>query len=333
MSKTHLTFAALALLMTHAVPALATTTLKVGTLVPQNSPWGKDFKQWAKEVSDDTGGEVKLEFQWNGQGGDEALLVQKIRAGQIDGAAVSPLGLGATGVNDALLFSLPGLFSSWAKLDVARDACQDDLAKEFEQKGFHVVGWSDVGALREMSVGVEIHHPTDLRGKGMFFYAGDPITPRVYSVIGGITAKRLDVMEVLPALTAGAVNVVMAPPLGAEQLQWATRFDHISTQTLSFAIGAVIMSASRLKSLPAPLRQAVLARGAETTARLQTKIRNLDDEAFSRMKKRMTAYDPSAAEVAQWRPIFTTVARQLRGTTFTPALFDKVVSLGDGATP
>ena len=56
----------------------------------------------------DTGDDLQIDFQWNGQAGDEALMVQKIRVGQLDGAIVSAMGLAQTGVTDALIFQLPG---------------------------------------------------------------------------------------------------------------------------------------------------------------------------------------------------------------------------------
>jgi TRAP-type C4-dicarboxylate transport system substrate-binding protein len=309
--------------------AHATTTLKIGTIAPQDSPWGHEFKQWAKEVADDSHGEVTLDFLWNAQAGDEPLMVQKIRAGQIDGAAVTPLGLGQTGVSNIMLFTLPGLFTTWQKLDQVRDAVKDDLVKEFQQKGFTIVGWGDVGALKEMTVGFEIHHPTDLRGRSVYYFIGDPITPKVYAAIGGINPRPLNLTEVLQALTTKSIDVVMAPPLGAEQLQWASHVDHISTQTLAYAIGAVIMSSSRLAAMPANLRQIVLDRGAQASDRLQKRIRNLDAQAYARMKASKTAYDPSPAEVAEWAPIFMKVGLDLRGSMFTPALFDRVVAMAD----
>src|SRR5580658_10613578 len=107
--------------------AEATTTLKIGTLAPGDSAWGKEFKKWAKDVSDDTGGDLQLDFQWNGTAGDEVLMVQKIRSGQLDGAAVTAVGLAQTGVTDVLLFQMPGLFSNWAKLDSVRNALKDEF--------------------------------------------------------------------------------------------------------------------------------------------------------------------------------------------------------------
>src|SRR5580692_4560323 len=84
--------------------ARAVTIVKIGTLAPGDSPWAKEFKRLAADIESDTGGELKLDFQWNGQAGDEALMVQKLRIGQLDAAAVTALGLTQTGVMDVLLF-------------------------------------------------------------------------------------------------------------------------------------------------------------------------------------------------------------------------------------
>ncbi len=311
----------------------ATTTLKIGTLAPQESPWGKEFRKWAAEVAADTHGEVQLDFQWNAQAGDEVLMVQKMRTGQLDGAAVTAVGLGQTGVTDALIFQTPGLFANWARLDAARDGLKDELNRQFESKGFTVVGWGDVGASKPLTVGFELHHPADLQGKNCFFIAGDPVQPKVYAAVGGITPRQLSVPEVLPALTSGAVNVVVAPPLAAEQLQWSGRVTNVSSLTVAFAIGAVILSSPRVQALPPPLRDPLLARGLAMTERLTHSIRNLDAQAFARMKTSKTLSEPTDAERKEWRDLFSRVAQQLRGNVFTPALFDRVVQLAGPPPP
>jgi TRAP-type C4-dicarboxylate transport system substrate-binding protein len=325
--KALIMFASAALVSGVTDVAGAVTTLKFGTIAPQDSAWGKEFRKLAKNVSDDSNGELQLDFQWNGQAGDENLMVQKIRSGQLDAAAITAAGLAQTGVTDILIFLLPGLFQNWAKLDAARDAMKDEFNKQFENKGFTILGWGDVGAGKQMSVGFEIHHPTDLRGKGVFYYTGDMVSPKLYSAIGGITAKQLTIMEVLPALTGGAVNVLTAPSMGAEQLQWASRVTHIGNETVTFIIGAVLASSARLQSLPQKFRDIILARGAEASDHLNKTIRNLDAQAWARLKQSKQTYDLTAAEREEWRIVFVKVAKDLRGSVFTPAIFDKIVQL------
>jgi TRAP-type C4-dicarboxylate transport system substrate-binding protein len=307
----------------------AATIFKIGTLAPGDSPWGKEFKRLAAEVARDTHGELQLDFQWNGQAGDEVLMVQKIRAGQLDAAAVTTLGLAQTGVTDVLLFQLPGLFTSWAKLDAARDALKDDFDRLFVAKGFTVLGWGDIGEAKTMTVGFEVHHPADLRGKGVFFLPGDPVQPRVYSAIGGITAHSIGVAEILPGLISGSINVVVAPPLVAEQLQWASRVTHLNTETLAFAIGATIASTSRLQSIPPNVKEVMARRGRESSERLTRMVRTLDAQAFARMKTNKAIYAPTEVDRTEWKDLFTRVCKELRGTVFSAAMFDKVVRLAD----
>ncbi len=305
----------------------AATTLKIGTLAPGDSAWGKEFKKWAKDVSNDTNGELTLDFQWNGQAGDEVLMVQKIRSGQLDAAAVTAVGLAQTGVTDVLLFQMPGLFANWGKLDAARNAMKADFDAAFQAKGFTILGWGDVGAAKTMSIGFEVHHPADLKGKGCYFLAGDPIGPKLFATIGGINAREVTVPEILPNLTNGAIQVLVTPPLAAEQLQWSSRVTHIGTLTTGFGIGAIIVSTPKLQGLPDNLKQVLNARGAETAERLTRSIRNLDAQAFARLKASKSAYELSDGEKQEWKDLFAKVRGQLRGSVFTPALFDKVTSL------
>src|SRR5712671_4981974 len=79
-----------------------TESVKIGTLAPAESPWGQVFRTWRRAVRERTKlpgqvdsdkGEGKeygldLDFFWNGQQGDEAAMVTKIKSGQLDGAAI-----------------------------------------------------------------------------------------------------------------------------------------------------------------------------------------------------------------------------------------------------
>ena len=131
----------------------------------------------------------------------------------------------------------------------------------------------------------------------------------------------------MPNLQGGTINVLVAPPLAAEQLQWTSRITHISTETLAFGIGAFIASTSRLQSLPPNLREVMERRGRESSERLNHLVRNLDAQAYARLKATRITYSPTDADRNEWKDLFVKVAAQLRGSVFTPAMFDRVVAL------
>ena len=306
-----------------AMPRVAqAATLKVGTLAPAESPWGQVFKIWQKGVKERTGGALELQFFWNGQQGDEVAMVGKMRTGQLDGAAITATGL-AQIYKHVLVLQMPGLFPTWEKLDNARNAMRPKFDPEFEAAGFKIIGWGDVGIAHMMTKGFEVRHPADLKHKNTFFLAGDPIEPMVYSLIGDVTPVQLTVPEVLPALTSNKINVVNAPALAAEQLQWASRLDHLNTAPSGIGIGALIFSSAKLKELPADAQAALIETGKVAGEALTLRIRKEDGAAYGRLKARMTSYEPNDAEQAEWKDLFHKTRQRLKGAHFKPEVFDE----------
>jgi len=301
-------------------------TLTVGTLAPAESPWGKVFKVWRKAVGLRTNGAVDLQFFWNGQQGDEGAMVGKMRTGQLDGAAVTANGLSMI-YKDVLVLQLPGLYRNWGKLDTARNGMKARFDSEFDKQGFKVLGWGDVGMAHIMSKGFDVHTPDDLKHKNSFFISGDPIEPMFDAAIGDITPKQVSVPEILTGLTAGTINVVNAPALAAEQLQWAARLDHMNSGVTGIGIGALLFTSAKINSLPADAQTALLESGRAAGEALTVSIRNEDAAAFARLKARMVTIDPSPTEQAAWDKIFADTRARLRGATFNAQVFDEAVRL------
>ncbi len=300
------------------------TVLKVGTLAPGDSPWGQVFKLWKRAVEERSGQSLELQFFWNGTQGDESAMVGKMRTGQLDGAAITAIGLGQI-YKQVLVLQLPGLYTDWGKLDNARNQMKAGFDQQFDAQGFKVLGWGDVGKGHVLTKGFAVKSPDDLKHKNTYFYAGDPIGPVLFSLIGDVTPKQMSVPEILPGLTSGSINVVIAPALAAEQLQWASRLDNINNSVAGVGIGALVFSSNKIKSLPADAQNILISTGAIAGQALTTRIRNEDDAAFARLKARMTAYDPSAAEIAQWTKLFSDTRARLRGTVFNAQVFDDAV--------
>jgi TRAP-type C4-dicarboxylate transport system substrate-binding protein len=306
--------------------ASAQEVLKVGTLAPKSSPWGKVFSVWEKGVAEKSGGALQLQFFYNGSQGDEGGMVGKMKAGQLDGAAVTAVGLSKIH-KPILALQMPGLFVTWAKLDAARDAMKSEFEKGISDAGFTLVGWGDVGQAHVMSKGFAIRVPDDFKGKKPYMWRDDIIQPVLYQVIGGVTPVPLNVPEVLPQLNTGAVDVLNAPALAAEQLQWASKVDHIVEDVGATAIGALVFSSKRLDALPADLRTILTDTGKVASGALTQRIRSEDAAAFGRMKGKMTVITLSSDDKSKWDGVFTQVRQRLGQGTFDPALISKLEGL------
>jgi TRAP-type transport system periplasmic protein len=292
--------------------AEAKTTLKLGTLAPKQSPWGKVFTTWAKAVDVKTKGEVQLTWLWNGIAGPEEGVVSKIKTGQLGGAAITTQGLSSIHKPITAL-GMPGAFKSWAELDKARETLKAQFDQSMNGEGFVTVGWGDVGTARTFSKGFAVRAPADLRGKTPVLLRGDLIGPKVFEAIGGVTARQAAVTEFLPLLRSGSINVVTAPPLAVEQLQWAPNLDHLNTGVVGFGVGALVVSKKAVDGMTADQRDVFLSSGAQAGKALTSRIRKEDDAAYGRLQKKMKVHSETAAERAEWDKVWKKACERLKG--------------------
>lgn len=311
---------------TVAREARAAEVIKIGTLAPAASPWGQVFKVWAEAVKQKSGGALDLQFFYNGQQGDEGAMVGKMKDGQLDGAAVTAVGLSKI-YKPILALQMPGLFRTWAKLDAARDALKGDFDKGAKDAGFSIVGWGDDGATRVFSKGFAVRAPDDIKGKRPFMWRDDAMAPILFQIIGGITPVPLNIPEVLPNLNTGAVNVVMAPSLRAEQLQWSSKLDTVDDDVVAMAIGALVIAQKRLDALSVDLRNLLIETGKIAATALTKRIRSEDDAAFARMKSKMTVVTQTTDEHAKREAIYRQTRQRLGQGTFSPDLITKLEAL------
>lgn len=304
--------------------ASATETIKVGTAAPKQSLWGRVFNVWQQAIKKKTDGKLQLEVYYNGTQGDDATMIGKLKSGQLDGAAVSSIGL-AQIHKPILALQIPGLFRSWEQLDKAREAVRGDFERAAEKEGF-ILGFGDLGRVRTMSKGFAIRKPSDLKGKKVLGWRNDVIGPTVYQVIPGASIVSLAPSEVLPTLRTGGLDVLSAPTLAAEQLQWTPHFDHMSKEGTILAIGGMAWSKKRIDSLPGDLRTVLQDTGKIAQQALRKKVRAEDDAAFERLKEKMTVVELTKDEQQAWKDVFTKVLERLKQGTFDPKLIEKLTS-------
>jgi TRAP-type C4-dicarboxylate transport system substrate-binding protein len=149
----------------------------------------------------------------------------------------------------------------------------------------------------------------------------------LYSTIGNIVPVPVDAMEMLPALRAGTVNVIAAPALAAEQLQWIPYLDHVNDNVIVCAVGGLIFKAGVLEALPADLKATWDDLQKRASESQQGRIRKLDEEAYGRISQKMTLVKMTQAERDEWEKLLRRVVKQLSRGTYDRALVNKVLTL------
>ena len=305
-----------------------TTTLRIATLAPRGSPWHRVFMAWNNTLRERTGGRLELQIFPGGSQGDERDFIRKIRIHQLEGAAVTSIGLGLV-VRPVLVLQAPGIFSDYAQLDRARTGMDSEFRGLFADNGMQLIGWGDVGRGRIFS-NRPILQPTDPRSVRPWVPTDDAMFTEFLSVIGA-NGVRLGIPEVLPGLSTGQIDTVVASATAASALQWHTRLTHVTQQQSSILVGATIISKERFDALPAALQTALTETGTQAHATLVRPIRRDDDRYFTALTTRhgMTAVDASAHEAA-WRDVARQTRERLVGRLYPRDLLDRVQAAAAG---
>lgn len=316
---------ALGVLMGVASTASAETEIGIGTLAPSDSEWGKVFKAWAKNVAKKSNGELKLKWYFNGAQGDENAMVDKMISQQLDGAAVTSVGL-AKVHQDFLAVQMPGLCTNWGCVDDVRDAVKDELVAKATEKGITIAGWGDVGLAHTYSHGIAVKSPGDLgkdNGAKVYGWADDP-TLDIVSTELGYTPVEKSVPMLLLALSGGEVNVATVPSLPAEQLQWMPYFDHVGENVAGAAIGGLVFSSKTLDGLAGDMKDTLLTTGEKAGKLLTKRIRKQDEKSYERAKKKMTVVTLNRAQQVRWKNTFKRIRGKLAQQVYPADLVEKL---------
>ncbi|MBC7173734.1 MAG: TRAP transporter substrate-binding protein DctP [Polyangiaceae bacterium] len=266
---------------------------------------------------------MSFRFYPGGAQGDERDFVRKMRAGQLDGAAVTSTGLGLI-VRPVLVLGAPGVFATYQQIDRAREQMSSTFEQQFAQAGYKLLGWGDVGRVRIFSQH-RIEKPSDLRARRPWAWRDDPLFGTFLQVVGA-NAVNLGLPEVYPALQTRMVDTVPGSALATVSLQWHTRLQYMVKQSDGFVIGATILTNDALNRLNPDQKRALEQTSAQAHTALQRLIRRDDDQAYRDLISRhgMTEVDVSAHE-AEWRQATTQTRERLAGRVFPRELLEQVV--------
>lgn len=309
-------------------PAAAPVTISVATLAPAGSTWMNVFDAWNREIRRESakiGQPMAMRFFPGGVQGDEAEVIRKIRAGRLDGAAVTAVGL-AQIHRPALVFQMPGMFRSYGPLDNARTQLHSEINGAFNTAGFELMGWADVGQARVFSQ-TPVRTPAELATQRPWVWSDDRAMPAFYNAISA-NPVRLQVPEVLSALQTNRINTVVTSAPVATQLQWAARVTHMTDMPLYTTIGATVIGRAKFGALT-PQQQELLRRtGANYHQLARGSLRRAETAALTSLASRVITVVPvDAAQRAQWESAFTRTRAALTGQIADAAFIARVAAI------
>lgn len=294
--------------------------LRIATLAPERSPLGREYQKLNRGLKERTDGQVRVQLYSGGTAGDEKTVVRKMRVGQLDGALLTAVGLGAL-VRQVLVLQAPGLITSYGELDRVRETLEPELEALFDKAGYKLIAWGDTGRIRIFSK-KRVLRPSDLQNVRPWVWR-DSVTMKEFVRATGANGVALSVPEVYPGLQTDMIDTVISSSVAVIAFQWHSRLKTMSKQGNGVIVGAFVIRKDRLEALPQAGQDYILETARATESGFRRIGRKLDNDASVALAKRLEVVDLDDYQRA-WDAAARRARESLAGRLYSKALLDRV---------
>jgi len=306
----------------HPLAAKPSYTFKIASLAPEGSVWVEAFKEFAKEVTEKTGGDIAFRIYPGGIMGDDRAMYRKMRAGQLHGGGFTMTGI-ADVVPDFRVMAIPFMFRSYDEVDHVSAAIRPLLDNRFADKGLELIAMTEVGFIYTFS---DKPRTTirDLQQAKTWAPSGDPLTAAFLESLD-ISPITLSIPDVLSSLQTGLIDTAFNSLYGSIVLQWFTKAPFVTDQPYGYAYGTFTMSKKALSKLSAEQIEIIKKAAAKhfQTLILQTRASNSESrDVLETQGVTFVSTTEDVVKVLEEKRDLT--IKKLTGTAFSEEIFQQL---------
>jgi TRAP-type C4-dicarboxylate transport system substrate-binding protein len=297
---------------------------KVASLAPEGSVWTKRFRDFTKEVTEKSNGEIGFKIYAGGVMGDDRSMYRKMRVGQLNGGGFTMTGIGEV-VPDFRALGIPFLFNSYEEVDYVKKKLSSRLEKEFDKKGLVLMTISEVGFIYTMST-TPITTLAELKKSKAWVPEGDPVSKVLLETVG-VTPIPLSIPDVLTSLQTGLINTAFNSFYGSIVLQWFTKISYITDIPFAYAYGAFILDKKTFSKLPPQYAELMKTAARTHFDKLLEDTRKSNDEALKVLQENgIKLVNPTPSTRAELQNNYRQMtAEKLINDAFSKSIYEEVI--------
>jgi TRAP-type transport system periplasmic protein len=305
--------------------------IKMATIAPRGSYLMEMMDKMDAEIRQKTNNEVGVKLYYGGVQGDESDVLRKIRLGQLHGGTFTGSGLGRI-VPAVRVSEVPYLFMNYDEVEYVRKALRPEMEKLFEEQGFVVMGWNEIGFVYNFSK-VPITTIEIARAQKWWMWEGDELSKAMFDAYG-ITPVPLSFTDVMTSLNTKLIDTASITPYGAVAYHWYEKFQYMSEYPTTNVQGATIVTKSLWDKISPDNQNKIKEICQPYFDDLSHHTREQDKKSIEVLKKagmQVVAFDPEK-DKERLQFVFDTAkqAREsLAGKLYSQAQLDRVLSLLD----
>jgi TRAP-type C4-dicarboxylate transport system substrate-binding protein len=239
-------------------------TLRLGTMAPDGTAWARELNAFSREVATRSHGQVRIKWYFGGITGDEPTMGERVRRGQLDGAASGgPL---CEALSPSMrVMRVVGLLTTPREAAFVAARLWPIFEGEFHKSGMVALGTSTLGPHILFSR-TPIRSLDDLRKQPMWVWDRDDVL-RAELASFGAKLVPLPVGDAARAYDEHRIDGFIAPASVALAFQWSAAARYVTDLRLDFITACVTISDRAFDPLPQASRDAIKAAGARLAVR------------------------------------------------------------------
>lgn len=309
------------------LPAQTPITVKMATLVPENSSWFLVLKEVADQWGKLSGGKVRVLLYPGGRQGDDPDVVRKMRLGTLNAGVLTSAGL-AEIERGIYALSIPMAFEDYDEVYAVLEKMRPRLEAQFEGKGFVVLNWAD-GGWNSFFTKSPVTTPDDMKKLKLFSWAGDAKTTEVYKKLG-FDPRPAPSTELVTGLQTGLFEAFLSPPQVAMITRYYEHAKYMTDINYQILMGGTVIRKDVWEQIPADLRPQLLQVARTAGAKLQKSIRDEYRADVDAMRKAgLTVVPVDARAHDAWHRLIETAYPLVRGGAVPAEAFDDALRFRD----
>jgi TRAP-type transport system periplasmic protein len=298
--------------------------IKLGTLAPNGSTWHSLLLEMGERWAEASQGRVKLRIYPGGTQGSESDMVRKMRVGQLQGVAISNIGMSDIS-RDPEALSVPGVISSEAEMKAVFTRLEPELDRALQAKDAVPVQWSQIGFVRIFCTKA-YRTPAEMTDAKMYAWDGDPASVDAWTA-AGFKPVVVSSTDLVTSLETGMITCVANVPLYMLTTRLFERASHMVDVPWGYLVGATLVSRGTWEKIPADVRPKLIAIAHEIGARVDAEVHKLNDDAVAAMRKQ--GLEVVSVDPAPWRAAAEKAWPVVRGRVVPAATLDEVLKFRD----
>ncbi|MCU1281065.1 MAG: TRAP-type C4-dicarboxylate transporter, periplasmic component [bacterium] len=239
--------------------------LRMAAIAPEGTGWARELKALSRDVELATHGAVHMKWYLGGIAGDEAAAVDRIRRGQLDGAA-GALFCGSLSPTLAVT-RVAGLVQSRDEALHLVNHLRPRIDEDFKRAGFVslVIGnfGNDIMFLRDRVANFE-----ELRRRPMWIWNADLVLRRQMALMG-LNMVPAPIDQLTSMYDGARIDGMFVIPTAALAFQWTTRAKYFIELRSSMLAGCMAVSQKAYDSLTFEQQQSLVGSSAKFAVRFE----------------------------------------------------------------